>query len=125
MLKAFVYGINQFLLVYIPTKFRTEIKAKKNIFELKLLEEVTDEEDYAKFDEFQIKYVHEKTDKDTYNQMLDYFFKFLMDNTPTEVAVMGGRTIWKLYMLPVDISALKNFDEWSKRFKKYINASVS
>ena len=54
MLKVFVYSIQQFLLVYIPTKLRSSIKPKKNMFEIKLLEEVTDEEDYAKFDEFQI-----------------------------------------------------------------------
>lgn len=80
MLKAFVYGINQFLLIYIPTKFRAEIKAKKNLFELKLLDEVTDEEDYAKFDEFQIKYVHEKTDKDTYKNTAQKYNKQIVIN---------------------------------------------
>ena len=80
MIKAFVYGVNQFLLIYIPTKFRSEIKVKKNMFELKLLDEVMDEEDYAKFDEFQIKFVHEKVDTDTYKNTAQKYNKQIVIN---------------------------------------------
>ena len=48
MLKTFIYNVNQFLLIYIPSKLRSDIKNKKDIYELKSLDEVVDEEDYEK-----------------------------------------------------------------------------
>jgi len=80
MLKVFVYSIQQFLLVYIPTKLRSSIKPKKNMFEIKLLEEVTDEEDYAKFDEFQINAVQQKNTKDTYKNVSQKYNKHITIN---------------------------------------------
>lgn len=65
MIKAYMYHINQFLFIYIPTKLRSEL-SNKNCYELKTLEEVVDEEDYAKYDEYQINFVRKNADKDIY-----------------------------------------------------------
>ena len=83
MLKAFVYSINQFLLIYIPTKLRAELKGKKNMYELKSLEDVVDEEDYAKFDEYQINMVRQGgslSDKDTYKNLSQKYNKQIVLN---------------------------------------------
>jgi len=81
MLKAYVYSINQFLLIYIPTKLRTEITGKKNIYELKALEDVVDEEDYAKFDEYQINMIRQVgSDKDAYKNLSQKYNKQIVLN---------------------------------------------
>lgn len=80
MLKVFVYSINQFILIYIPTKLRSEIKSKKNMYELKALEDVVDEEDYAKFDECQINMVRQTTDKDAYKNLAQKYNKQIILN---------------------------------------------
>jgi len=80
MIKAYIYSIQQFLLIYIPTKFRSELKNKKNIYELKLLDEVIDEEDYAKFDEYQINLVVKKYDKDSYKNFSQKYNKQILVN---------------------------------------------
>jgi hypothetical protein len=81
MLKAYVYSINQFLLIYIPTKLRTEITGKKNIYELKSLEDVVDEEDYAKFDEYQINMIRQGgSDKDAYKNLSQKYNKQIVLN---------------------------------------------
>ena len=80
MLKVFVIQINQFLLIYIPSKIRSEIKNKNNIYELKTLEEVTDEEDYAKFDEFQINLINDRKNKDVYNEQFQKYNKKIVIN---------------------------------------------
>jgi hypothetical protein len=81
MLKAYVYTINQFLLIYIPTKLRTEITGKKNMYELKSLEDVVDEEDYAKFDEYQINMIRQGgSDKDAYKNLSQKYNKQIVLN---------------------------------------------
>jgi len=79
MIKAFVYEINQFLLIYVPTKLRSEIK-KKNSYELKTLDEVTDEEDYAKFDEYQINMINKISEKDSYKNLTQKYNKQIVLN---------------------------------------------
>ena len=66
MIKSFMYAIQQFVIIYIPTKFRTDYKSK-NMYELKSLEDVVDEEDYTQFDEFQINHVQLKASKEVYS----------------------------------------------------------
>jgi len=80
MIKAYIYSIQQFLFIYIPTKLRSEIKNKRNIYELKLLDEVLDEEDYAKFDEYQIDMVLQKSDKDSYKNFSQKYNKQITIN---------------------------------------------
>jgi len=80
MLKTFMYESSQFLFIYIPTKLRSEVKNKNNIYELKALEDVVDEEDYAKFDECQINFVKKKAEKDTYKNMAQKYNKQIVLN---------------------------------------------
>jgi hypothetical protein len=55
--------------------------------------------------------------------MADNFFKFMMDNFTTELTVMGARVALTTYNLPFVPGKLKNFDEFHKRFGKYIVAA--
>lgn len=80
MIKAYAYNINQFLLLYISTKLRSEIKNRPNIYELKELNEVTDEEDYAKFDEYQINIIRQKMDADVYKNSAQKYNKLISLN---------------------------------------------
>jgi hypothetical protein len=80
MIKAYAYTINQFLLLYISTKLRSEIKNHQNIYELKELSEVTDEEDYAKFDEYQINAIRQKMDADVYKNSAQKYNKLISLN---------------------------------------------
>ena len=80
MLKAFIYSIQQFILIYIPTKLRSELKSRTNMYELKILEEVVDEEDYAKFDEYQINAIQQKYNKDAYKNASQKYNKPIVIN---------------------------------------------
>ena len=58
-----------------------------------------------------------------WHTMSDNFFKFMMDNFTTELTVMGARVALTTYNLPFVPGKLKNFDEFHKRFGKYIVAA--
>ena len=58
-----------------------------------------------------------------WHNMADNFFKFMMDNFSTELTVMGARVALTTYNLPFVPGKLKNFDEFHKRFGKYIVAA--
>jgi hypothetical protein len=58
-----------------------------------------------------------------WHKMADNFFKFMMDNFTTELTVMGARVALTTYNLPFVPGKLKNFDEFHKRFGKYIVAA--
>ena len=62
--------------------------------------------------------------KVTWDDMADNFFRFMMDNFTTEVVVMGARTALTTYNLPMVPSKLKSFEEFHKRFGKYIVAAA-
>jgi len=79
MLKCFMYKINQFILIYIPTKMRTELQNKKNMYELKLFEDVIDEEDYAKYDEYQINFLNQR-ENDAYKNLSQKYNKNISTN---------------------------------------------
>lgn len=61
--------------------------------------------------------------KDEWHNMADNFFKYMMDNFSTELTVMGARVALTTYDLPFVPGKLKNFDEFHKRFGKYIIAA--
>jgi hypothetical protein len=52
--------------------------------------------------------------------MADHFFAFMMKNFETELVVMGARVALTTYNLPFKPTKLKNFDEFHKRYGKYI-----
>ena len=63
-------------------------------------------------------------DKD-FHTMADYFFAYMMKNFETELVVMGARIALTVYNLPFQPTKLKNFEEFHKRYGKYIlNASA-
>ena len=60
---------------------------------------------------------------DEWNPMADNFLAFMMNNFNTELVVMGARTALTTFNLPLVPTKLKNFDEFHKRFGKYILAA--
>lgn len=58
-----------------------------------------------------------------FHDMADNFFQFMMANFTTELVVMGARTALTTYNLPFIPGKLKHFDEFHKRFGKYIVAA--
>ena len=59
-----------------------------------------------------------------WDDMADYFFRYMMDNFPTELVVMGAKTALTNYNLPLDATKLKSFDEFHKRFGKYVLSAM-
>jgi hypothetical protein len=55
-----------------------------------------------------------------WDAMADNFFSYMMTNFPTELVVMGAKTALTNYNLPLDASKMKSFDEFHKRFGKYV-----
>ncbi len=53
----------------------------------------------------------------------DHFLGFMMSNFTTELVVMGARVALTTYNLPMVPGKMKNFDEFHKRFGKYIIAA--
>ena len=66
-----------------------------------------------------------KEDNAKWHEMADNFFAFMMKNFTTEVTVMGARVALTTYSLPFVPNKLKNFDEFHKRFGKYVVAAVA
>jgi hypothetical protein len=63
-----------------------------------------------------------KTSK--WDDMADQFFRYMMDNFPTELVVMGAKTALTNYDLPLDATKMKSFDEFHKRFGKYVLSAM-
>ena len=59
-----------------------------------------------------------------WDEMADTFFRYMMDNFPTELVVMGAKTALTNYDLPLDASKMKSFDEFHKRFGKYVLSAM-
>jgi len=55
----------------------------------------------------------------------DNFLRFMMDNFTTELVVMGARVAMTTYTLPLLPGKMKSFDEFHKKFGKYIIAASS
>jgi hypothetical protein len=64
-----------------------------------------------------------KTKIDDWHKMADYFFRFMMDNFNTELVVMGARTALTTYNLPLVPGKLQHFNEFHKKYGKYIIAA--
>ena len=63
---------------------------------------------------------NKKADNKKFHEMADNFFSYMMANFETELVVMGAKIALKTYGLPIEPSQLKNFDEFHKKFGKYI-----
>jgi hypothetical protein len=59
-----------------------------------------------------------------WDSMADAFFRYMMDNFPTELVVMGAKTALTNYDLPLDATKMKSFDEFHKRFGKYVLSAM-
>jgi len=68
---------------------------------------------------YELKDRADKKAKD-WNGMADNFFAYMMANFPTELVVMGAKTALTNYDLPLDATKMKSFDEFHKRFGKYV-----
>lgn len=62
---------------------------------------------------------------DDWNKQADNFFRFIMDNFTTELVVMASRIAITTYGIPFVPGKLKTFDEFHKRFGKYVVAAVA
>ncbi len=62
----------------------------------------------------------DKVDNKKFHEMCDNFFGYIMANFETELVVMGAKVALKTYKLPIEPSQLKNFDEFHKKYGKYI-----
>jgi hypothetical protein len=70
---------------------------------------------------YELKEAYEnKVDNKTFHQMAQYFFSYMMNNFETELVVMGSKVALKTFKLPIEPSQLKNFDEFHKKYGKYI-----
>jgi len=58
-----------------------------------------------------------------FHKMADNFFGYMMKNFETELNVMGARVALTKYNLPIMPPQLKNFDEFHKRYGKFILAA--
>lgn len=63
---------------------------------------------------------NKKVTNKQFHEMADNFFSYMMSNFETELVVMGAKIALKTYGLPIEPSQLKNFDEFHKKFGKYI-----
>jgi hypothetical protein len=63
---------------------------------------------------------NKKVDDKKFHDMANNFFNYIMANFETELVVMGAKIALKTYKLPIEPSRLKNFDDFHKRFGKYI-----
>jgi hypothetical protein len=59
-----------------------------------------------------------------WDDMSDNFFAYMMTNFPTELVVMGAKTALTNYNLPLDPQKMKSFDEFHKRFGKYVLSAM-
>jgi hypothetical protein len=64
--------------------------------------------------------VEKKVADKEFHTMADYFFSYMMKNFETELVVMGARIALTVYNLPFQPTKLKNFDDFHKKYGKYI-----
>ena len=64
--------------------------------------------------------VEKKTTDKEFHAMADNFFGYMMKNFETELVVMGARIALTVYNLPFQPTKLKNFDDFHKKYGKYI-----
>lgn len=66
---------------------------------------------------------NKRVDMKKFHEMCDNFFEYMMKNFETELIVMGSKIALKTYKLPIEPSQLKMFDEFHKKYGKYIVAA--
>jgi hypothetical protein len=64
--------------------------------------------------------VEKKVSDKEFHTMADHFFAYMMKNFETELVVMGARIALTVYNLPFQPTKLKNFDDFHKKYGKYI-----
>jgi len=62
---------------------------------------------------------HKVSDKE-FHAMSDNFFAYMMNNFEVELVVMGARIALTVYNLPFQPTKLKNFDDFHKKYGRYI-----
>ena len=72
---------------------------------------------------YELQAMAEKHDK-KFNEAADNFFTYMMANFSTEIVVMGAKTALTNFNLPLDASKMKSFDEFHKRFGKYVLSAM-
>jgi len=72
---------------------------------------------------YELKELSDKKVKN-WDDAADLFFRYMMDNFPTELVVMGAKTALTNYDLPLDATKMTNFDEFHKRFGKYVLSAM-
>jgi hypothetical protein len=69
--------------------------------------------------------VEKKVSDKEFHTMSDHFFAYMMKNFEQELVIMGARIALTVYDLPFQPTKLKNFDEFHKKYGRYIlNASA-
>jgi hypothetical protein len=63
---------------------------------------------------------NKRVDNKKFHEMAGNFFEYMMKNFETELVVMGSKIALKTYKLPIEPSQLHNFDEFYKKYGKYI-----
>jgi ATPase family associated with various cellular activities (AAA) len=64
--------------------------------------------------------VENKVDSKKFHQMADNFLNYMMNNFELELVVMGARVALKTFKLPIEPSQLKSFENFHKKYGKYI-----
>jgi hypothetical protein len=63
---------------------------------------------------------NKRVDNKKFHQMAANFIDYMMNNFETELVVMGSKIALKTYKLPIEPSMLPNFDDFYKKYGKYI-----
>jgi len=71
---------------------------------------------YELKDAIEVKKVNSKE----FHAMADNFFSYIMANFETELVVMGAKIALKTYKLPIEPGKLAHFDDFHRRYGKYI-----
>jgi hypothetical protein len=67
---------------------------------------------------------NKKVERKKLNEMMENFLSYMMKNFETELVIMGAKTAIKTYGLPLEPSKLSCFDEFHKKYGKYILEAV-
>jgi hypothetical protein len=63
---------------------------------------------------------NKRVDNKKFHSMAANFIEYMMNNFETELVVMGSKIALKTYKLPIEPSMLPNFDDFYKKYGKYI-----
>ena len=63
---------------------------------------------------------NKKVNNKQFHTMAQNFFDYMMNNFETELVVMGAKIALKTYELPIEPTMLQNFNEFHKKYGKYI-----